>query len=336
MRTPTFRIICLTFLIPLVCALFAAQALAFECKVMVVMSYEENLPWVKDLREGIEPVLSACEYRFAYLDTRTNPAGGAQKAKEALELYRQWMPDGIIACDDEAQSLFVVPYLRDQVKTPVMFCGVNAEPEKYAYPATNVSGILERPYITESISLLRQISPQIQTIAFILRETPTAHLIEEQIKKEASTYPAAVLEFRTAADITEANRLAIQFSVDADALFIDDMEGLPDEKGHPMAEKAVTQLLSRIFSKPTLGIKSATLGYGLLGGVIIRGQEQGRSAAIMLRDTMEAKPVAQIPMVRNSAGKRVLNLTTLKALGLSPEPLMLRGIELIRTKGLAP
>lgn len=301
------------------------------CRVLVVMSYEENHPWDRELREGIEAGLGACELRYAYLDSRTSPNAAPQKAREALETFRQWGPGGVIACDDEAQELLVVPHLR-QLDTPVIFCGVTAEPEKYGYPTPNVSGILEKPYVSESISLLRQVAPQVQSLAFLLRASPSAKALEEQVKKESSSYPATLVHFGTAADITEATRLAIRYSVEADALLIDDLEGLPDEKGNPMPEKAVTQLLARIFSKPTLGIKTHNLGNGLLGGVVIRGQEQGRMAAALLREAMEGKEAGQIPLVRYASGIRLLNINALKALGLTPEPVMLRGIDFLRSR----
>jgi hypothetical protein len=77
---------------------------------------------------------------YVYLDALTEPQGVETKAQEAFRQYQAMQPDGVIAVGDDAQSAFVVPYLREKVKTPVMFCGIPS-PEKFDYPAANVSGI---------------------------------------------------------------------------------------------------------------------------------------------------------------------------------------------------
>ena len=89
--------------------------------VLVVMSYAPDYKFVQEIQEGIESVLSDnSQIEYVYLDTRNNFAGGPQKAKMAYELYKKLRPDGVIVADDNAQSMFTVPYLKDKVKTPVM------------------------------------------------------------------------------------------------------------------------------------------------------------------------------------------------------------------------
>ena len=146
--------------------LFSTTIQAAEFKVLVVMSYEQMNPWCVEIKDGIDSALgNRCEVTYFYMDTKVNLEGGVQKAKEAYSLFKDLQPDGVITVDDNAQSMFVLQYLNDKAKTPVMFCGVNAEPEKYGYPASNVSGILERAHVNESIALAKQLVPSIKTIA---------------------------------------------------------------------------------------------------------------------------------------------------------------------------
>ena len=149
-------------------------ATAARHKVLVVMSYDETYPFEAEMREGIEAALAdICEMSYFYMNTKKHFEGGPQKAKEAYALYQELQPDGVIAADDDAQAMFVVPYLKDHVKTPVMFCGVNAEPKKYGYPASNVSGILERGHDSESLALVQQLAPSVKTFGRIVKDTPT-------------------------------------------------------------------------------------------------------------------------------------------------------------------
>jgi hypothetical protein len=98
-------------------------------KVLAVFSYEETHQNTIHCKKGIEAVLGGlCEIRYFYMNTKMNFSSGPVKAKEAFALYQEFRPDGVIATEDDAQSMFVLPYLKDRVKTPVTFCAVNAEP----------------------------------------------------------------------------------------------------------------------------------------------------------------------------------------------------------------
>ena len=110
-------VICFFFNIPMI------EAASY--KILVVMSYEEENPWCIQIKEGIDSVFAGnSDIKYFYMDTKKNIEGGDQKAKEAYALYIRFRPDGVIVADDNAQSMFVLPYLKDKVKTPVMFCAV--------------------------------------------------------------------------------------------------------------------------------------------------------------------------------------------------------------------
>ncbi len=237
-----------------VCGFFPLSGQAADkFKVLVVMSYEETFAWCKDIKEGTDSVLeSTCEIRYFYMDTKTNFEGGMKKAEEAYALYQEFQPDGVITADDNAQSMFVVPYLKDKVKTPVMFCGVNAEPEKYGYPASNVSGILERNHVDQTLAFAQQLVPSIKTIGFITKESPVGNLLLKQIQDEADTYSAKFVAFRLPKTTKEVVSMAKELREQCDALFTPTLQGIPDENGKALTEKEVTAILAKVFEKPVL------------------------------------------------------------------------------------
>ena len=312
-------------------ALVPLNSDAARTKVLVVMSYEEDFPWVREQKEGIDAVLGdSCDIKYFYLDTKRHFSTGAEKAKEAFELYLSFAPDGVIVGDDDAQSMFVVPYLRDKVKTPVMFCGVNAEPEKYGYPASNVSGVLERIHIFESISLVRQLVPSIKSIGFMMKESPVAMFVKGQVKQESASYPVRSVGFKTPKTLKEAVAMAEELKKSADLLFVETLEGIPDDEGRPLKDKEVMPIIARTFGKATIGTNSYAVQYGLLAAVVKTGQEQGSTAAKMLQQAMQGTSVSQLPVTRNYSGKRMINVSAMKALGIAPKPVTLRGVELIK------
>jgi ABC-type uncharacterized transport system substrate-binding protein len=321
------------FLLLFVSVITARAAHPGTFKVMVVMSYHEAYSWGREIREGVESVLSgAADVKYVYLDTKHNPDGGPAKAREFYEQYRNFHPDGVIAADDAAQYLFVVPYLKDKVKTPVMFCGVNEDPAEYGYPASNVSGIRERIHMEESLAFLRQLVPSVKTFCALMRDDATSRGNLRQLRGEAGSYPVKFVAARFPKTLPEALHMVDEIKDTCDALFVTPMSGVPSRDGRPLSSKEVMPLLIKAYGKPTFSAISNDLKFGVLCSVSQTGQEQGSTAALMLLKAMRGTPVAALPITVNRFGKRMINVSVMKEMGIKPRPVVLRGAELVKSE----
>jgi len=300
-------------------------------KVLVVFSYGTSYPWEMEIKTGIDSVLAdKAEIRYFYMNTKENIKGGPQKAEEALAVYEKFQPDGVITADDNAQSMFVVPYLKDKKKTPVMFCGVNAEPEKYDFPASNVSGVLERMLVRQSIALAQKIVPAAKTVACIGNDSPSTKAIFNQIKKEQDSYSARIVAFEEVKTIDEMVAAAKKLRKIADLLYIAVIRGIRDKNGEvPTVTKAIS-ILTKTYSKPVLSDNAFRIKAGALCGVLVSGHSQGATAAKMLLKAMQGTPVSQIPIAKEIYGKHMINIDMLKVLKIKPKPSILRSAELVR------
>lgn len=322
----------LIFLVLLLGLLTPLKSLSAPFKVLVVMSYDEAYGWEKEIREGIETTLGEnAVVKYIYMDTKNQLAKGPQKAEEAFELYKAFQPDGVIAADDNAQSMFVVPYLKDTVVTPVMFCGVNADLENYGYPATNVSGISERLHIGESIAFAQQLVPSISKVGYIQKDGPSGRASMQQYMNESANYPVQSVGFKLPKTFAESKKMVADFRNEADAIFFETLEGIPDENGKPLNDRAVIPLFSEIFNKPIISNNLYHVEYGSLCAVVKSGQEQGEVAAKKLLQAMTGTPVSEIPVEENQKGQPVLNVTVMEDLGIKPKPIVLKGVKLVRT-----
>jgi ABC-type uncharacterized transport system substrate-binding protein len=333
MKTTSYYLIILAIFLS--CGLCSAKAdETKKFKVLVVMSYEEDFPWDKEIKQGIESVLSGnSEIRYVYLNTRHNDSEtGKTKAKEAYALYQEFKPDGVIAADDNAQSLFVVPYLKDKVKTPIMFNGVNAEPNEYGYPTSHISGILERVHYIESIAFIQQLVPSVKSVGYIWGNNATAKGFYQQVQQEMNTYSAKSVAFRFVETLDDAVKKAEELKPQCDAIFIDLVRGIKDKDGKPLDESAAVPVLVKAFGKPVLTANSYMMKYGALCAVVKTGQEQGQTSAKMLMKAMQGTPVSQIPITKNHNGKRMINATALKAFGIKPDISILQGAEIVKTE----
>ncbi len=331
---------CITYILIntlLISILFCVQSLeakpAGRYKIFIVMSYHADYQWQQQLKKGIDSVLGdICEVRYFDLDTRRNLAEGHKKAKEAYAIFKKWQPDGVISADDNAQSMFVVPYLKDKVSTPVIFCGVNADPKKYGYPATNVSGILERHHLRESLMLVKQMVPAIQKIGVIARSCPSNFGMINTIKEELHSYPVQLFEYRLANSLVEAIEMTKDLRNLTDALHIMGIEGLVDKKNKTLPTAESVSVIVETYGKPTIGVVRYEVEAGALCAVIHQGQEQGGTAAQMLLDALHGKRISELPITRNRHGQSIINVTTLKKLGITPSSSILRNTILVETK----
>jgi ABC-type uncharacterized transport system substrate-binding protein len=303
--------------------------------VLVVMSYEQNNPWCREIKDGIEKALNE-KYRatYFYMDTKIDMSGGKSKAREAYALYQNLRPKGVITADDNAQWMFVLPYLKNKVETPVMFCGVNASPEKYGYPASNVSGILERGHIKESIAFVKQLTSEVATIGFITKISPSGSALFNQVSSESDDYLLKVTAKREVKTLNELRTVSADMRQQSDVLFVDSMEGILDDTGTGMNNKEITKSLQKYYGLKIVGSNRYHVENGALCAVVKTGQEQGRTAAEMLIMAMEGTPISKIGIRKNHNGKRLLNVETMRAARIKPKHRVLRGVELVKTKML--
>jgi ABC-type uncharacterized transport system substrate-binding protein len=313
------------------CPAMAQESKKF--KVLVVMSYEEDTAWCMEVRQGIDFILAkTCDIKYFYMNTYKNLQGGVQKAREAYALYQEFQPDGVIVSDDNAQAMFVLPYLKDKVKTPVMFCGVNEDAETYGYPASNISGVLERYLINESIALGKQLIPSIATFGFIMKKSSTSEALFKQIKSESDMYMAKFISFKEPASLKEALTMTEELGKSCDVIFVSSLAGIPDEKGNSLTDKEAFSIILKTFGKPVIGPNVFNVRFGALCGVSQIGAEQGEKSSEMLLKAMNGTPVSQIPIIKNHNGKRMINVTVMKDLGIKPNSDILGSAELVKTE----
>ncbi len=310
-------------------AVEAVSALAEGKKVLVVMSYHEGYGGEEEIKGAVLSLLGGAEVRFVHLDTKKNLAGGEERAREAFRLYREFQPDAVIAANDNAQSLFVVPFLKGKVETPVVFCGVNNDATKYGYPAVNVTGVLEKKHYRESISFSQVVKPAIRKIGIVYKDHPTNLTNLAQIEEEKASYAAEITTAVAVTTLAEAEAAVADLSPRVDAVLFLNLTGVLDSRGLPLEGKEALSSLAETTGLPTIGSDSWEVKAGVLCGVIQSDAEQGALAVEMLYEIWGGKAVVDIPVTENVNGLRYVNITTLKRLGLKLEPEVVIGTEMV-------
>jgi hypothetical protein len=129
-----------------------------------------------------------------------------------------------------------------------MFSGVNAEAEKYGFPNSHISGILERGHIGESIAFSMQLVPAIRSIAFFARDSPSGNALLRQYEKESGSFLTDKTQFRLVRSVADFSAVNELIENQYDAIYIDSLEGVADESGAPMSNRessGPTSIMSR-------------------------------------------------------------------------------------------
>ena len=172
-----------------------------------------------------------------------------------------------------------------------MFNGVNFSAGKYGFPASNVSGILERAHVRESLSFAKQLIPSIRTACFITNDVPAGRALRTQVEEEKETYPVKVGAFHLVKNTREMETIVRNGRAACDTILIESLEGIVGDNAQPLNNREVLEILSKAYGGPILGGNRYQVEQGAWAAVVKTGQEQGETSAEMLLKAMRGKDV---------------------------------------------
>lgn len=289
-----------------------------EKKVLLLHSYHHGYPWVDSITRGVRMALSKKDVNLQiyYMDTKrhTNEAWKRQAGENARQVIADWKPDLIIAADDNAQQYVGRDYV-NQPAPQIVFCGVNAEPAQYGYPASNVTGILERPHIEESLQYLQKLQPDIRRVTIVSDDSPTS---KGALKFLESLPKPFTLVSVTIPSTFEKWKKAVREAQDsADVLVIYMYHTVKQRPGEAsMNPQNVIGWTIKNSNIPVLGFFIFAVDDGALCGYLESGVEHGYKAGLMAMEILRGKAAGDIPVITALEGQSMVNLNTARKLGI--------------------
>ena len=285
-------------------------------RVLVVYSYHQTYEWVQDIHSSIQAVLGGLdvELKAFYMDTKRHSTVSwkRQAAQNAKALIRTFEPRVIIAVDDNAQFYLARSYV-DHPSIQVVFCGVNAEPEKYGYPASNVTGILERTYPAQTLKVLKTLMPSIRGIAVVTDDSTTAKIMRPRILDRIGKLAPGInlVEYETPDTFSNWMQVISRLDQDprVDALLVPLYHTVRrDGDDTSVASKDVMRWTLAHTGKPVVGLWPSIIEHGALLAVTVDPSEHGLEAARMTKEILSGKSAAEIPIRTNTDGYVMVNL----------------------------
>lgn len=300
------------------------QAKEQQRKVLVVHSYHHEYEWVATVNRGIEMAIlpSNTTVEYYYMDTkRHTDAAWMQKAgQEVMTLIDEWQPDVVLTVDDNAQEC-VGRHLVGRERPAVVFCGVNAEAEAYGYPASNVTGVLERLHFNESLAFFKKLCPAARRVVLLSDDSSTSRGVVNYVK----TLPKGVLEvvdMVMPATFKEWKQAVEYYGDQVDAIAVYTYHTVKPDEGEQlsMVPREVMEWTVQNSKVPIIGFLVFSVDDGSLCGVLESGVEQGQLAGQMAVEILNGKRPADLPIVIGIHGQTMVNMKMADRLGLKLDP----------------
>ncbi len=322
MRTIMYRVVSLIIVLGVV-SLFgiATPPVMAQGKVLLVHSYHSGYPWVDSISEGVKQGFEGSDVNLEifYMDTKrkTSEKWKADAGELAKQKVAEFKPEVIITTDDNAQTYFAKDYA-GKSKPSVVFCGVNAEPAKYGYPADNVTGILERPHYVRTLKMLLSIMGDIKTVAVLSDDGPTSTAMFDYMKKQKLPEGLKVVSYDQPSTFAKWKKIVKKYQETVDAIGINMYHTVKrkanDEESIDFKEVIEWTVANN--KKPTFGFFPFCIEDGCLCGIVESGEEHGFEAAQMALAILKGKKAGDIPIKLAKKGTVMLNVKTADALGV--------------------
>lgn len=288
-------------------------------RVMVVHSYHIEYTWTKSIDDGIMSVLRDRGYTVEkyFMDTKqnTDEAFKIKAGREALAKIDSFKPAVVITSDDNAQE-YMGKFLVNRNDVSVVFCGVNLDMKIYNYPAVNVTGVLERPFVRSTIGLLQKVAPGIKSVTVFTDRSPTSKgFIDYITSLELDVKIDQIIE---SDDLDEWRRTFKTIKSDAVVTYL---YHTVRQNGKPVLPKEVMQWTTEQMDRPSVGFFYFAIEDGVLLGHVESGFEHGELAARQAVEIIDGKKAVEIPVITASKGLIMVNDKTARKLGIDWSPI---------------
>jgi signal transduction histidine kinase len=273
-------------------------------RVLVLHSYYQGYKWTDDENAGIEsvlkPVIGRNNIHIEYMDTK-KVFGDlySQRLHDVYEVkYNNYKFDLIIATDNNAFD-FMRKY-RDKLfpGTPVVFCGVNDIREDQLKGLKFFTGVNEETDFRTFIQLMLKLHPKTKQIVFINEWTITGQEVHAAFIKAIPDFQKSirflVLENVKIGEILEQAR-----SLSSDSLVLYTSFSR-DKSGTLFEYDQSVSMIAEHCKVPIYTTHEFNIGYGVVGGLIVHGFDQGEAAAKMALRILQGENVEDVPVMMTS------------------------------------
>lgn len=286
----------------------ASSSFAAQKTILVIESYHAENSWDASYLEGLRENLSSDIKLVNFeMNTKRLPKDQHQKqADQAWRKYEEINPDLVILGDDNALKFLGPKFL--ETKTPVVYLGINRDPRDYIELGKNITGVLERPIFTlaiGSISEIIQPKPDKILVLFDDGTTSQASVAEAFQGKTSLEIAKTKVDLELIGNFETWKKVVSSAKeMGYDAIVVGLYHTLVGRDGKNISADDVMAWTSANSSVPPFGFWDFSVGKGkTIGGFVLYGKEQGKTAAGMATRILKGTEPKAIRPVIGDKGK---------------------------------
>ncbi len=271
-------------------------------RILVLHSYHDGFTWTDNISTGIREVFEPCrdhvEVLFEYMDTRRrfSPGYYDELARLYAYKYRRREIDVAICSDDNALAFMLERGREIFGDVPIVFCSVTGyEPSIRA--EREITGLRESIDIAATIRAALDLHPNTRRINVITDTTRTGRALRREAERQLAPYTNGVaLRFLDDMTIDQLEVAVSQLdTADIVLLFIFAREA----GGRVLSHEQNLRRLAPLSPVPFYSVWEFYLGYGIVGGKLTSGVEEGRMAGRMALRVLHGESASDIPTERS-------------------------------------
>jgi PAS domain S-box-containing protein len=268
-------------------------------KILFISSYHASFPTIPKQIDGLYSIFDSQNYQLdiEYMDTKRIPYNISKKdflsrMEFKLDLLKKY--DGILVGDDNALSFAIEHQKKLFSNKPIVFFAINNE--NFAKEASKndfITGVIEKPSIKDTISLINNFHPKKRIIA-LTDNTPTGIGISKSIQPYLDKNIKLINLQNYSYD-----ELLTKLKPDEPILFLSAFE----DKNKKRKDFFDSLKVIKKSKAPIYHLYEHGIGSGMVGGKVVMFSQQSQLAAKILLDVFNGKDIKNINYIDESPNK---------------------------------
>jgi signal transduction histidine kinase/ABC-type uncharacterized transport system substrate-binding protein len=286
------------------------------------MTFPINQQWDRGIRTSLqanfpEPLTIDVEYIDSYR------LGGVEIREKWFELlrlkYREAPPDLVIPVFDTAALQFLQHRQNTFSKAAVVVCSINERNVPKLDLGPEVTGVHYRIDYRGTVEMARQLLPELKKIIVVCGAHEEEQALYQECKSILQAVPDLEIDYWIGLPINELFAQAGELAAGSAILYLTQDR---DRDGRSFATpREVAQRLSESSNVPVFGVHDTLIGSGVLGGVMVRVEDQGLRAGWIAAQILNGRSPAEFPLAGTDTNCSLVDWRQLERWGIDEKRL---------------